>query len=373
MREALLRPGHARTLAMLAVVTVLMVAMAAFAVSMQRRAVTSDFEPRPVFPELAERANEAQRVVIRSRKETVTVERDATDPALWRVTEKGGHPVKPQLVKRTVVGLADLELIEARTAQPEWHKHINLTDPDDKGTGVRITVYGADDIVLASLIAGKLEGSADIDGSGTIYVRRTGEDQTYVARGSFNLEQNPAAWLDTGILTLAKGRVHHVEVTPAEGEAYVVELDGEPDLAATPGPAYRIRDLDEGLEPVTDYAINGIGNALVGLSFIDVVAAEERTLEAPVTSRFVTGDGLVITAEAEKQDKLYYARFRADTTAEASEAVKAEAEALDARLGAFVYALPTAKGADLTRALDTLVQPREEGAVDLEAVADPAE
>ena len=81
----------------------------------------------------------------------------------------------------------------------------------------------------------------------------------------------------------------------------------------TPGPAYRIRDLDEGLEPVTDYAINGIGNALVGLSFIDVVAAEDRTLEAPVTSRFVTGDGLVITAEAEKQAKLYYARFRAGT------------------------------------------------------------
>ena len=50
-----------------------------------------------------------------------------------------------------------------------------------------------------------------------------------------------------------------------------------------------------------------------------------------------------------------------------------EAEALDARLGPFVYALPTAKGADLTRALDTLVQPREESAVDLEAVADPAE
>lgn len=373
MREALLQPGHARTLAMLGVVTVLIVAMAAFAVSMQRRAFTSDFEPRVVFPALAERANEARKLEIRNRLETVTVVRDAAQPGLWRLEEKGGHPVKPQLVKRTVVGLSDLELVEERTAQPAWHKHINLTDPADKGTGVRITVFGEDDEVLASLIAGKLEGSADVDGTGTIYVRRTDEDQTYVARGSFNLEQKPAKWVDTDVLALAKGRVTRVDVTPPEGDAYGVVLAADADLSATPGPAYVIRDLDEGLQPVTDYAITGIGNALVSVQFIDVVPAADRPLDAPVVSRFHTEDGLVVTVEAEKQDKQYYARFTAAAAADADAAVTAEAEALNERLAPFVYALPTARGADLTRTLDTLTEPKTDGVIDLEAVAEPAE
>lgn len=370
MRQVLLRPGNARTLAMLGVVTVLMVALAAFAVSMQRRALTSSFETRLMFPELGQQVNEATRVEIVHRTSKVTVVRDAEQPDLWRIEEKGNYPAKTDLVKRTVVGLADLELVEARTAQAEWHKHINLTAPEDKGSGVRVKVYGAEGEELAGLIAGKLEGSADIDGEGTIYVRRVDDDQSYVARGSFNLEQNPVNWLETGVIDLEKGRVVRVDVTPAEGEAYAVEIaDGEQTAV---GPAYRLHELDEALQPVTDYAITGIGNALAGLAFQDAVAAADVTLAAPVASVFTTKDGLMIKVAAEKQDKVYYAKLDASAVEGADEAVVAEAQRLSARLSPYAYAIPTAKGADLTRTLDVLVEakPEVDTSVDLEAVVE---
>lgn len=365
MRDTLLAPGPARTLALLAAVTLLTVVMAVFAVTTQRAAFTSDFEPRPMFPDLSERVNEAARIVIETRQRKVTVVRDAPAPgaggaeALWRVEEKAGHPARPEMVKRTVVGLADLELAERRTAQPEWHQHLGLRAPEDKGAGVRVAVYDAQGNVLAALIAGKLEGSADIDARGTIYVRRDGEAQSYVARGSFNLEQQAANWVDTDLIDLRPGRVETVEVTPPEGPSYAVVLaDAQaPVPEGEIGPAYAIRDLDPALRPITDYAITGIGNALVGLTFTDVMPADGIDFETPVISRFIAGDGLVVTATAEKLGDRYYAVFSAEAAPGASPEVAAEAARLSARLAPFAYQLTTFDGADLTRTLEALTEP----------------
>ncbi len=366
MRDVLLKPGQARTLSMLGVVTVLLVALAIFAVSMQRRALTSDFETRLMFPELAEQVNDAARIEIVSRLSTVTVVRDA-DSDQWRLNEKEMHPARPELVKRTVVGLADLELVEQRTALPDWHKHINLTAPADKGTGVRVSVYDAAGDELASLIVGKLEGSADIDGTGTIYVRHTDEDQAYVARGSFNLEQKPVAWLDTNILDLAPGRVTRVNVSPVDSDAYAVVLAGEENADR---PQYEIADLADTLQPVTDYAITGIGNGLVGLVFTDVEPRAEITLEAPVTSVYRTQDGLEVTVQAEKLGRSYYAMLDARAADGAAETVVQEAAALSARLSPYAFALSTPRGADLTRTLEALVEdkPAEGAEIDLDAI-----
>lgn len=381
LREELLGPGPTRTLALLAAIALLMVVLAVFAVMAQRAGFTSDFEPRPAFPELADRVNEAAKIVVESRQQKVTVVRDALGEgpqggagAVWRVLEKAGHPAKPDMVKRTVVGLAQLELFEPRTAQREWHQHLGLRAPEDKGAGVRVAVFDAKGDVLASLIAGKLEGSRDIDGRGTIYVRRDGEDQTYVARGWFNLEQNPVNWLSTQVIDLAPGRVREVQVRPAEGPAYTVVLaqapaangaesdaagvDAAGDAAGGP-PAYVIRDLDPALRPKTYYAITGIGNALVGLTFMDVMPADEVRFEAPVESRFVTGDGLVIIARAEKLGDRYVAVFDAEALPDASDEVRAEAARRSAMLRPFAYQLTTFDGADLTRTLAALTEPAD--------------
>ncbi len=367
MRDVLLRGGQARTLTMLGVVTVLLVALAIFAVSMQRRALTSDFETRLMFPDLSEQVNDAARIEIVNRLTAVTVVRDGASGETWRLVEKDNHPARADLVKRTVVGLADLELVEARTALPDWHKHINLTDPADKGTGVRVSVFDSKGEELASLIVGKLEGSADIDGTGTIYVRRPDEDQSYVARGSFNLEQKQVPWLDTRVVDLASGRVTRVDVLPQEGPSYSVSLaDGD----GASKPVYRLDDLPDDLQVVTDYAIDGIGNGLVGLQFTDVAPQANITLEAPVSSVYHTDDGLQITVQAEKQGGSYYAVLDARAVDGADEAVVQEAARLAAGFAPYAFALPTPRGADLTRSFETLTEakPLEGAEVDLEAV-----
>ena len=377
VRDMLPAPGPARRLAMLAAVTLLMVMMAILAVSTQRAAFTSDFAPRPMFPDLAERVNEASKIVVESRQRKVTVVRDAAaagDDAVWRVEEKAGHPARAQMVKRTVVGLADLQLAERRTAQPEWHRHLGLRAPEDKGAGVRVAVYDAEGNVMAALIAGKLEGSAAIDGRGSIYVRRDGEAQSYVARGSFNLEQRAANWVQTDVIDLPPGRVERVEVAPAGGAAFTValadreatvpETDAETDADADAVPAYAIRDLDPALQPKTAYAVDGIGTALAGLTFTDVMAAEEVAFEAPVVSRFFTRDGVVVSATAEKQGDRYLAVFTAEAVPGASEEAVAEARRIAARLSPFAYQLTTFDGADLTRTLDAFTEPAGTGADD---------
>lgn len=367
MRDVLLRGGQARMLTMLGVVTVLLVALAIFAVSMQRRALTSDFDTRLMFPDLTEQVNDAARVEVVSRLTAVTVVRDDETGDKWRLVEKENHPARADLVKRTVVGLAGLELVEERTALADWHKHINLTDPADKGTGVRVSVYDDAGDEMASLIVGKLEGSADIDAKGTIYVRRAGEDQAYVARGSFNLEQQPVAWLDTAVISLAPGRVTRVDVLPDAGTSYAVSLL---DWDGASKPAYEIDELSDDLQPVTDYAISGVGNGLVGLQFTDVVPQADITFTAPVSSVYHTDDGLQVTVQAEKQGKSYYAVLDARAAEGADEVVVQEAARLAAGFAPYAFAVQTARGADLTRTFETLTEakPVDGAEVDLEAV-----
>lgn len=376
MRQIFTSPGPARTLAWLAAATLLAVVLAILAVTGERQALTSDFEPRLAFPDLGDRVNEAQKIVVQTRRGKVTVTRESTDSDIWRVEEKGGYTAQPSLVKRTVVGLSDLELVEPRTAQPSWHKHLNLTAPEDKGSGVRIAIYDGEGEELAAIIVGKLESETAIDTEGTIYVRRDGEDQTYVARGSFNLEQTAELWLDRGILDFSPGRIARVEVTPPEGPSYEVLLtDPDADVPEDElGPPYELAEVPEGRRVKTDYAVSGIGNALVKLQLTDVFPAADTAFEAPTTAVFHGQDGIIVTSTAEKQARGYRATFSVSAAPDASEAVTAEAERLNDRLSGHAFAVQTFKGADLTRTMESLTEPADapEG-VDLEAAQEAAE
>src|SRR5947207_13700371 len=72
----------------------------------------------------------------------------------WAVVEKGNYPAAPDKMRRLLLGLADLSLVEPKTERPELFARLDLDDPGNgKSTLVALQDRGGKRI--AELVVGK--------------------------------------------------------------------------------------------------------------------------------------------------------------------------------------------------------------------------
>ena len=123
----------------------------------------------------------------------------------WVLPERGNYRANQELVTETLLALADLKALEARTQKPEWHRALGLVVPEDLGRAMRFKVRAQDDTVLTSLLLGneqesEAEAKQDVKTYGPelrqFYARQEGDDQAWLARGRLPRNPNVAAWLD---------------------------------------------------------------------------------------------------------------------------------------------------------------------------------
>src|SRR5581483_10185632 len=103
----------------------------------------------------------------------------------WVLPARNGYRASYDQVQHTVVGLAALETRDPKTANPQWYSYIGVDAPDKGGSGVRITAYDEKGHVLADLIAGKTVDIGDPNGSQGLFVRKPGEQQSWLAQSWF--------------------------------------------------------------------------------------------------------------------------------------------------------------------------------------------
>ena len=123
----------------------------------------------------------------------------------WVLPERGNYRANQELVTETLLALADLKALEARTQKPEWHRALGLVVPEDLGRAMRFKVRAQDETVLTSLLLGneqesEAEAKQDVKTYGPelrqFYARQEGDDQAWLARGRLPRNPNVAAWLD---------------------------------------------------------------------------------------------------------------------------------------------------------------------------------
>ena len=96
--------------------TALIVAAAIFALASGERGVSSAAPGVHAFPDLGSRLGDLAWV----RLTHGSVKADfATIGGRWVVVEKGNYPAAPDKMRRLLLGLADLSLIEPKTERPE--------------------------------------------------------------------------------------------------------------------------------------------------------------------------------------------------------------------------------------------------------------
>lgn len=346
----------------LAAVTAIAVVLAGVAVWQRSATGQPDFAPVVMFPSLKANADNVTQVQIETKSASFNVTRSAQGG--WTLPDKAGFAADFDAVRKTIIGLADLRLVEQRSERADWHEKLGLVLPKSGGTGTLVTLKDAKGEMLASvLLGGAVEGAA-AGGKQASYVRRPNEPQAYVARGNFAPATTLTAWLDKSFIELARDRVKAVAMKPFKGRPYTVARDkpGDENFRIVEAiPAGRI--LRTPGEP------NGVGNALLGISFDDVKPLSAADYANAARAVFSTFDGLTLNLGFIEKDGDYWMSVNAvaDPAAAAPAEkpdpkklkpdIAKEAKELNERLANWSFKLPRYKGSLLTVPLDDLLKP----------------
>ncbi len=194
------------------------VALVAVAVSLGR---DTGYRPaagvgEKVFPGLLEHVNDVASVVIEHANGKITLENGIRG---WTMKDREGYPARTVKIKRSVLGLAQLQLSEAKTRRKEKYAKLELQDLGAKrAKSKRVKLCDGAGKVLADLLVGKRRGVLAGTPGGGLYVRKPGDQQTWLAAGDANFSGTPENWLERKIVSIKGARVQTVVIRHPDGE-----------------------------------------------------------------------------------------------------------------------------------------------------------
>lgn len=300
-----------------------------------------------VLPDLGQQLQAVDRITIVHGTEKVDIKRAANG---WQIEEKGDWPAEPQRVRRVLLGLAELRYVEPKTREPRLYARLAVEDagkPDSKST--LVTVADVKGKLLGDIIAGKSKYDELGNGNDGLYLRKPGDVQSWLVRGSLDLSGDDGAWLDKTLLDVPAASIKQAEFTAPNGTKVTIERDaagGKFHLANPVPKGKKLKDADGLAQPA---------GALASLDLADVQPAKAFAFpESGVAhARFTTFDGLTVTLDIADQGKASWTRISAAGTGAAS----ARAEAINAKTQGWLFAFPDYKTGLFKTTLAGLVEP----------------
>lgn len=234
------------------------------------------------MPELLDAVNEVASVSLKTGSEETTL---AKDGDAWVVASSDGYPADVERVKKLVLELAALRVLEEKTSSPDKHARIGLTAPDaDGSTSLQVSLADASGNPLASIIIGD---AGKAGSAATRYVRRATQDQSYLVAGELDYRAAPREWMTTEIADIQPERIVGVSVAPTDGVTYSLSR-----LVGEQGQLLLV-DLPEGEEERSRATTESMSTFLSQLRFDAVRSASTAGDVTPAfTAHYQTREGV---------------------------------------------------------------------------------
>ena len=294
-----------------------------------------------MFPNLAPSLQGVARVEITSKGKTLAIARNGE---VWGLENQAGYPVQQGKLRELLTGLTELRVIEPRTSDPEQFGRLGLADPDKAEGGATLlrALDGAGKPVV-ELLTGIRRARTQGGLPEAIYVRRPGENRTWLAEGRLAPETDSSTWLDRDIMNIPDKRISSVTVTRG---AEVLEFGRAEDKFLLRKPT--------AAGTVDGFKLDEVARALQDLTFQEVKPAKDIPGTKIGTGQFVTDDGLTVIATVFRDDENIWATLDAS----AGETAQAEADRLAGRVKGWAYQLSAWKEKMLVPSLEDLRPPK---------------
>ncbi|HTV46189.1 MAG TPA: DUF4340 domain-containing protein [Stellaceae bacterium] len=335
-----------RSLIPLAAVTLVMVAVAVAALATGGEGVSRAGPDQRALPGLAGELAQVASVAVERRGLDLTFQRAGNN---WLVAQKGNYPADSAKIRRIVLALADLTLVEPKTHEPRLYPRLEVGDPGT-GSSTLVTLRNKSAAVLARLIVGKRSFDRLGEGSDGVYVRKPGDPQSWLARGSLDFSDDMANWLDRDIVDIPNKDIAKVSLTQPDGTTLVLSR-------AAPDAKFVVIGAPPNAKYKDETALGEPAMALETLDLDDVAPA--ATLAVPdkgVTgATFTCFDGMTIAVKLFQHANRNWIALAATGSGKTAAAAKT----IDHRVGGWVYQIPSYKAKMMqTRLADLLAPPK---------------
>jgi hypothetical protein len=294
-----------------------------------------------MFPDLTAKLKDARRIEITSKGKVTVIE---LKNGVWGVADRGGYPVEEPKLRGLLTSLTELRLTEPRTTNPAEFSRLGVEDPaaDTTGTANLLRVLDGDGKPIVSVIVGHRRMRTRGDVPEEVYVRRPGDNQSWLAEGSLQADADPQVWLNRDIVNISHALVTKVVATK-NGATIELTRDGEKLKVTQPAEYPKLED----------YKLDDVGRALENLTFQDVKPDKEPIGDKVGDAVFTTSDGLNIAVTINHLGKDSWTRFAVT----APDRNKPEAERLNAKLAGWAFETGAWKDQSLDPSLDDLKAP----------------
>ena len=254
-----------------------------------------------VFPDLASKLQTAAEVDVVAKGVTTRITRTG---AQWGLADRGGYRVQQDKLRELLTGLTELRMTEPRTSDPTQYDRLGVDDPNSPAsTANLLRVLDAQGKPIAELITGHRRVRTAGNLPESLYIRRPGEAQSWLAEGRLPVDADAQLWLERDVINIAGKDV--VKLVASRGDT-VLQFDRDGDKVALTTPAehpkldeYRVDDVFRGLEQVTlsdvepaSVAREGkIGVATYTLAYQTVVTITLYRADKDIWATFEAKDG----------------------------------------------------------------------------------
>ena len=288
----------------------------------------------------------------------------------WVVEEASGYRADWQRLKSLLSGLSRAEVIEVKTARPEYYERLGVEDVNSpEASGVMVEFSG--DSGIPALIIGK-----NAQGRDGQYARLRDTAESALINQRFDLSTERSDWLDKNVVDISDAEVVEVEVNHPDGESVKVVK------ASADDENFILEDIPDGKEIKSDWNVNALAGALSALALESVAPVDEFDWNDAIRFRLLTADGMLLELELlavtsgadtgiteETAEGEYWLRLQAGlyTTAintvvedaDDTSATITRAEVINKRVGGWAYRIPKYKFDAMSKRKDDLLQAAE--------------
>lgn len=330
-------------------------------------------------PDLAERVNDINRLTVTGAggKMVATLERGEQQ---WTVSELGAYPANWERVRDLLAGLARAEILELKTANPDYHARLGVEDIDEPQAGGQMIEVKGGDFSLAVIIGNEAKGR-----NGR-YLRLADTAQSVLADFDARVPATAVDWAERQVTDIASAEVAEVEIVHADGETVLARKSSADESDFT------LVNQPEGRELQSSWSVNSLGGVLTALQMDGVKPAAEIDWQEAARVRVLTFSGLEVQVDAALIGEDHWIRLNAAapyataaedassadtaTTVDAAQptgekevdggetGAKSDAEAaaaeFNAQVAGWAYKIPAYKFEAMTKRLEAMLKPLDE-------------
>lgn len=333
-----------RSLILLMAATIVMVLVAAVALGTGGHSSSQPGGNQRVLPGLAGKLGNVASVEVRRADLDLTFVHDGND---WLVKQKSNYPADGAKIRRIVLALSDMTLVEPKTNKPDLYPRLQVED-QGKGKSTLVTIKDKSGADLARLIVGKRSYDRLGEGNDGVYVRKPGDPQSWLARGSLDFSDDMPSWLARRIVDIPDSRIAKVVLTQPDGTSLTLNRP-------KPDAKFALENPPKDAKYKSDTALGEPAMALEALDLEDVAPAVKLPLpdKGIVTASYTTFDGLTISAKLFSHENKSWVVLAATGSGKAD----TEAKKLNGQVSRWAYAIPDYKAKMMETKIADLLEP----------------